>query len=400
MVVEGYDGFGGCHDETAAVRNVLASQGVTAPHTGEPFSEAMLFGIGGGLGGGYHVFQYGDESTFFLGVRAFWDQPDAGMARRIVERLGGELRVRETSGATKGAEQLLEPLAEGSPVLVWLDPGGLPYLGHDGSQYIFHVVTACGRDAESGEVLLDDLAPAPWRVAKDDLAEARAMVPSLKHRTAVVVPPAEAPALEPAVRAGLEDCVAELTSPRRPNMGIDAFEKWSGLLAGSKAKKSWARAFAPGPNLWRALRGIHYWIESAETGAGGALRDLHADFLAEAAELSGNSGLEAAAESYRRLAASWSALADRALPDEVEPLARAKQLLTRKRRLVAERGADAADEVRRAAAELRELTADLGDSFPLTAEEAETLREELKERLVEIVSAERDAASELSEAIG
>ncbi len=399
MAVKRYDCFGGRHDETAAVCNVLACEGVTAPHTEKPFSEAMLFGIGGGLGGGYHVFQYGDESTFFLGVRAFWDQPDAGMARRIVERLGGELRIRETSGAKKGVEQLLGPLAEGSPVLVWLDPGGLPYLGHDGSQYIFHVVTACGRDAESGEILLDDLAPAPWRIAEDDLAEARAMVPSLEHRTAVVVPPAEAPDLEAAVRAGLEDCVAELTSPRRPNQGIDAFEKWSGLLAGSKAKKSWARAFAPGPNLSGALRGVHYWIESAETGAGGALRDLYADFLAEAAELSGHSGLEAAAASYRQLAASWSALADRALPDEVEPLARVKQLLARKQRLGAERGPEAADERRRAAAELRELSAETGESFPLTAEEAATLREELKERLVEIVSAEREAASELSEAL-
>lgn len=48
-----YRQFGGVHPETAALANVLAANQIVAPHTGRPFSEAMLFGISGGLGMGY-----------------------------------------------------------------------------------------------------------------------------------------------------------------------------------------------------------------------------------------------------------------------------------------------------------------------------------------------------------
>ena len=49
----GYALRGGIHPDTAAVANVLAHHGVTAGHTGEPLSEAMVLGVGGGLGAGY-----------------------------------------------------------------------------------------------------------------------------------------------------------------------------------------------------------------------------------------------------------------------------------------------------------------------------------------------------------
>ena len=57
MPFSGYDHFGGRHAESAAVANVLAFRGVLAPHTKEPFSEALLFGIAGGIGCGYFVIQ-------------------------------------------------------------------------------------------------------------------------------------------------------------------------------------------------------------------------------------------------------------------------------------------------------------------------------------------------------
>ena len=50
MLVQDYAQFGGKHCETGSLKNVLAHLGVTAPHTGRPFSEEMLLGIGGGVG--------------------------------------------------------------------------------------------------------------------------------------------------------------------------------------------------------------------------------------------------------------------------------------------------------------------------------------------------------------
>jgi hypothetical protein len=48
MILDGYEPRGGKHPETAALKNVLAYHGVTAPHTGQPFSEEMLLGVGEG----------------------------------------------------------------------------------------------------------------------------------------------------------------------------------------------------------------------------------------------------------------------------------------------------------------------------------------------------------------
>jgi len=396
LLNEAYTTFGGRHDETAAMHNILASQGVMAPHTGDPLSEAMLLGVGGGLGGGYHVFQYGAESTFFVGLRGFWDKPNGELSRRILTRLGGRLEVRETTGKKSAATHLMEPLSAGKPVLVWVDPGGLPYLGHLGSLYVFHVVAACGYDADTDEVLIDDLAPAPWRVCAADLATARTMVSSQKNRTAQVMPPTGAFDLKAAVRAGIEDCVAELTSPRRTTMGLAAFSKWADLIAGSKAKKSWARVFESGPNLFQALRGTHYWIETAETGTGGgAFRGMYADFLTEAADLLDAPRLLEVAADYRRLAELWTALAESALPESVKPLAEYRKLLLRKQQLIVSKGPAALDEVRRTQTDLRKLGEQLRDDFPLTSAEAEAVREGMQGQITAIHATEQEAVARL-----
>ncbi|MFL5800856.1 MAG: hypothetical protein ACJ8CR_03865 [Roseiflexaceae bacterium] len=59
---------------TTALRIILAHAGVYAPHTDQPFSEAMLFGIAGGIGVGVFSFFYEreDVATFFIAGRHEW----------------------------------------------------------------------------------------------------------------------------------------------------------------------------------------------------------------------------------------------------------------------------------------------------------------------------------------
>jgi hypothetical protein len=78
MKLEGYTQFGGHHRETAAVQHVLAHQGVTAPHTGQPFTESMLLGIGGGIGFVYFVFEFTSPDFFYQGV---FFQPERALSR-------------------------------------------------------------------------------------------------------------------------------------------------------------------------------------------------------------------------------------------------------------------------------------------------------------------------------
>ncbi|HET6595505.1 MAG TPA: hypothetical protein VFG81_07770 [Anaerolineales bacterium] len=48
----------GRHSETGSIHNALALQGVRAPHTGKPYSEALLLGVSGGIAFGYFTFEY------------------------------------------------------------------------------------------------------------------------------------------------------------------------------------------------------------------------------------------------------------------------------------------------------------------------------------------------------
>ena len=57
-VLDNYSHFTGRHWETGTVCNYLAYQGITAPHTGQPYSEALLLGVSGGVVMGYFTFAY------------------------------------------------------------------------------------------------------------------------------------------------------------------------------------------------------------------------------------------------------------------------------------------------------------------------------------------------------
>jgi len=58
LILENYNQFGSTERNSGAIRNILEYQGVIAPHTGEPFTEAMLMGIGGGLGAEYATWAF------------------------------------------------------------------------------------------------------------------------------------------------------------------------------------------------------------------------------------------------------------------------------------------------------------------------------------------------------
>ena len=57
-VLANFTQFGGRYWDTASIRNALDYQGAKAPHTGQPYTEAMLLGISGGIAFGYFTFHY------------------------------------------------------------------------------------------------------------------------------------------------------------------------------------------------------------------------------------------------------------------------------------------------------------------------------------------------------
>lgn len=381
---------------TTALRILLRHAGATAPHTGAPWSEALLFGIAGGIGIGVFSFFYQREdiATFFAGGRHHW-YDDRRYLVDALERLGMTPLVQETSGVRSAATQLRAALADHGPCIAWVDSSALPHRATPGtlSGSGYHVVTVYQVDEVSGSEVIGDLTDEPITLPLDTLVQARGRITKDRHRILSLAHAASPPPLEDLVSAGLRACREGLLHPAIPAAGVtnarlEALRVWAERMEGSRAKERWERVYRPGPNFYRGLCAITGFIEYAGTG-GGLCRPLFAAFLAEAAGVLGRRDLAQLAERYEALGHAWSELAAAALPGDVPLLGETRALLTRKAALLHEGGSE--EEVRVVWARLTELEREVSQRFPLTAEECRDLRRRLRDQIAAVYAGERDA---------
>jgi Domain of unknown function (DUF4872)/Butirosin biosynthesis protein H, N-terminal len=344
-ILPGYSQFGGKHGDTGTLRNILAQMGLTAPHTGRPYTEEMLLGLGGGIGAGYWVFEFGHSPDMVLGLRHSWEN-NVEFLRKICGRIGAGASFKETGGAKAAEANLRQPPDQGRPAVVWVDLSSMPYfsLFSGLSAHYIHVVGVCGIDDERGRVYIDDRAAAPLTVTMQELEAARARVASYKHRVMIVDAPTDAPDLRAAIQEGIRDCCQGLLSSRISNFSLKALSKWAGLVANPRDKKGWPNVFPPGRYLYKALMGVLHAVELNGTG-GGAFRSMYAGFLDEASGVLSDPRTREVSDRYRAIAAQWRELAEAALPGSVKPLREARELALRKNALFDARGAGAAPEI-------------------------------------------------------
>jgi len=389
--------FGGKHSETSALKNILAQMNVIAPHSGEPFTEEMLLGIGGGIGGGYWSFDYPNVSTVMvLGFRHNWQGmivPD------IAKRLGVAVTVKETASPNAAEKNLRDALNDGHPVIAWVDLASMPYEGLplEMVKYFTHVVAVYGIDDHN--VYVDDRSNAPLTVAAAQFASGRAAIRSLKNRIMFFAPPKKLKNLKTAVIAGIKSGNRYLLKPPLKNFGLPAFEKWADLMTNTQDKKGWATVFPRGEKLFDALEGVFHYIETNNTG-GSAFRSMYAAFLEEAAEAIRKPKLNDAAKHYRELASLWSQLAHSALPDSVKAFKDARELRLRKMQLFNLQGATAVNEIKKVNARMLAIKASMKEKFPLNEGETNALLSDLSKRVGEIHKAEVSAAMGLKKLVG
>ena len=372
--------FPGIHPETTALRILLANVDVRAPHTGEYFTEPMVFGIGGGIGAGVFSFFYEahDFASFYIAGRHLW-QDNRTYLDQAAQRFGVTPMFKETGGAKTAAKQLADALAAGGPVLAWVASAHLPYRGlpdyWSGGDY--HVVTVYRLDET--RALLGDLLDAPVEITAAELATTRARIKKQKHRIMTVAQTVQLD-LRAAVGAGIRACYEGLARQRIKNFTLDAFKTWAANIHGGRGKQSWARLFPPGHRLWFALTWVYDCIEHQHTG-GGLLRPLYADFFAEAADALHDDALRQLSARYTELGQDWSDLASAALPDDVPACREAKSLMARKEALLLTEGAAATDEIKRIWTRLDELQEAARAEFPLTATDCGHLLSDLQQRI-------------------
>lgn len=380
---------------TAALVALLAQAGLSIP-------EPLALVIGGGIGMGVFQFHYakGGVSTFFIAGRHRWED-DAGFLTDALRRSGLEPVVEETGSARAAERQLRTALAEGGPVVAWVDAAELETraLPDEYRGGAYHVVVIRALDDERSVALVDDLADESFQIPTQTLARARARIAKDRNRLLWVTPGASAsPSILPdAIRGGLRATVAGLRSPRSRAFGLEALTDWSRRLRGG-GKDGWDSAFPAGERLWVGLEAIRLHITHYGSG-GGLLRPVFAQGLRLAADTLRTPALDAVARRYDDLGRAWSDLAAAALPSGVPAFRQTAQL--QDQRAAHYRGADpgAREDLHAAWQATSKVRAEVADCWPLDKATTDALKHDLADRVQALAAAERDALAALGEIV-
>lgn len=398
-ILENYQQFNGRHWETGTVCNFLAYTGVKAPHTGRPYSEALLMGVSGGAVMGYFSFAYeGYDPHARILTRNTFDPLDTMLAR-----LGVVQHRRHTTSPDKGVANLVDTLEGGEPAIVWADYFSLPYnaFPYDEGMWAMFPILVYGYDETANTVYIADRAPLPLTISTETLQTARARVKKDKFRVLTLEPP-QPEKLPGAVQAGIWDCIKLYTEkpPKgsKNNFGLAAYHHWIKLLTRPKTRLSWEREFPAGRKMLAGLMGIFDGI-NCFGNIGFAERDIFADFLAEASAILGKPALTEVATHFRQSAQAWDAFGQALLPADVPLLGEMGQILRQQRDLLHSKGSSAVAEIAQLKKREKAILAQSETEFPLNENEVEAFRANMAEHLLQIHDIEETAVTRLKEAM-
>ncbi|RSM57484.1 lantibiotic ABC transporter [Amycolatopsis sp. WAC 01376] len=287
MILDGIDTAGGEHCETSTLHVLLR-------HAGVELSEPMLFGLGEGLG---FIYWDGKNLPFpFLGGRS----KPFEITRRLTDRLGLTLRVKETTSARTAWRNVAEEIDAGAPVGLQLDSYHLEYFTskvHFGG----HFAALYGYDEE--RAFLVDTAQQGGSVSAslESLEGARGEKGPMTAKNRSFTLRADEPLkpLSGVVRDAVRANAAEFLDPPIANLGYRGIGK-----AATQVRKWLDRSSDPARDLPQAA------VLMERAGTGGALfRRIYRDFLEECTAFVDDAGLRTAYEKYREITPLWTEVA-------------------------------------------------------------------------------------------
>jgi hypothetical protein len=308
-LVPGYPAFGGgSHRESVLLAHLLEQAGHVAPHTGQPYSEAMVCGLAGGIGFMYALFEYRGVPPILTIVAQHHPDPWAPAA---LNRLGVGFVEEHSASARPALSKLYQWLDRGRAVYCTVAGHLLP--GQASSTAGPHPVVVAGY--EGSTVWLDDQASTPTAIAEDRFVASWSAHPKGRHHRLIVGEPTGSVDLPRAIRAAIATTVSHLTGPVLGhsfdvNFGFSGLAKLSAQLRDGR-KAGWGHRFAGAGALAFALRRLYECLELQYT-APGATRALYAEFLDEAAGVLDDAALARAAVRFRESGQAFSAVAARA----------------------------------------------------------------------------------------
>jgi Domain of unknown function (DUF4872)/Butirosin biosynthesis protein H, N-terminal len=383
----------GRQPESATLRNVLIQRDAC---TSDLCTEEILFGLGGGIGCAYFLFDMYGGHPVYIGSRIHAKEGDTPyFTLQMTEGWGATADVRHSSSPSAATKSLVKILNDGFTPIVWVDVTKLPYMFLSGNPLAYHQVVVYGMEGD--DVLVGDLGDSVIRMSMEELTEARNSHYAPKFRTVVI---SEATA-KPQLRETLSDriritCGQMLEGLGIANFGLAALNKWGQMLTNTKNKKGWPNCFPGGPPLHGAMSSVFAQIELRGYG-GSAFRGLYADFLDQAAGVLKKSAFRKVAEQFRESEASWRAISDAALPDSIPLLKETREVLTRRSVLIRKPRTTAIDkELESLQDRLKQLRERSAKELSLSKADTLDLFGAISERVLETEKIERAAFTELS----
>lgn len=383
----------GRQPESATLRNVLIQRDAC---TSDLCTEEILFGLGGGIGCAYFLFDMHGGHPVYIGSRIHAKEGDTPyFTLQMTEGWGATADVRHSSSPSAATKSLVKILNDGFTPIVWVEVTKLPYMFLSGNPLAYHQVVVYGMEGD--DVLVGDLGDSVIRMSMEELTEARNSNYAPKFRTVVI---SEATA-KPQLRETLSDrirvtCSQMLEGLGIANFGLAALNKWGQMLTNTKNKKGWPNCFPGGPPLHGAMSTVFAQIELRGYG-GSAFRGLYADFLDQAAGVLKKSALKKVAEQFRESEASWRAISDAALPDSIPLLKETREALTRRSVLIRKPRTTAIDkELESLRDRLKQLRERSAKELSLSKADTLDLFGAISERVLETEKIERAAFTELS----
>lgn len=383
----------GRQPESATLRNVLIQRDAC---TSDLCTEEILFGLGGGIGCAYFLFDMHGGHPVYIGSRIHAKEGDTPyFTLQMTEGWGATADVRHSSSPSAATKSLVKILNDGFTPIVWVEVTKLPYMFLSGNPLAYHQVVVYGMEGD--DVLVGDLGDSVIRMSMEELTEARNSNYAPKFRTVVI---SEATA-KPQLRETLSDrirvtCSQMLEGLGIANFGLAALNKWAQMLTNTKNKKGWPNCFPGGPPLHGAMSTVFAQIELRGYG-GSAFRGLYADFLDQAAGVLKKSALKKVAEQFRESEASWRAISDAALPDSIPLLKETREALTRRSVLIRKPRTTAIDkELESLRDRLKQLHERSAKELSLSKADTLDLFGAISERVLETEKIERAAFTELS----
>ncbi|MBY9005334.1 MAG: DUF4872 domain-containing protein [Candidatus Lokiarchaeota archaeon] len=308
LVIKNFKHMAGSNCQLSSLRKVLAHYNIN-------LSEPMILGLSSGLGF-FYFYMKRMPFPMILGLSV----KKTELFERILNRLGGSIKVTETSSINTAHNNLVNLLGKGQPAITFVDFAYCPFffaegveipnekVGHFGG----HTFVTYGINEEIDEANISDRFAKPFIISYEILKAARSSpyAPfAAKNKLVELIIPKKIKSIKDIIPEAIKSNITFMYNPPIKNMGLPGFQKWLNMLP------TWGKDFNANDLLFGLVMNFIY-LETGGTG-GAMFRILYKKFLEEASEILHNEKLLNTSEQLTSVINQIKKIGEILLPDDL-----------------------------------------------------------------------------------